>query len=100
MNDLIKFPINLDEPVITTKYVVDDGLPVLYVSHEYDPEASSEGSWQFHCGNDDYSGGVLRLVKLETILESDQTIFGICDLKVGFGAKRESVGSPWTIFEE
>ncbi len=53
--------------VLTTTYVMTHREPILFVSHDEDPE---EGPvWQFHCGNGDYSGEVLMLVRLDEVLE-------------------------------
>jgi len=82
-----------DTMVVTSSYVTVDRLPILYVSYEYDEE---EGHiWQFHCGNGDYSMERMQLVRLDTILALDASLFAIGDLPSGFCATRTSVGMAW-----
>lgn len=68
------FPVPDEEAVMTTNYVTDDRLPILYVSHDRDEDSESGGFWQFHCGNNDYAEDRLRLVRLDTILQLDPSI--------------------------
>jgi len=96
----MEFEISDDEPVITTSYIVDESLPVLYVSHDLDEETSSGGSWQFHSGNGDYSSEKLRLVKLGTIIKMDPSIKAVADLPVGYAARRTGPGHPWKYEKE
>jgi hypothetical protein len=94
------FPISSEEPVITTSYVTDDRLPILYVSHDRDDDAESGGSWQFHCGNNDYSESRLRLVGLGTILLLDPSLRQLADLPIGYGAHRVATNAPWEYRKE
>lgn len=88
------FPIADDAAVITSTYVTRDGMPILYVSREED---DGEESWQFHCGNGDYSMERMQLVRLGTVLRIDPTVHDVADLPVGHCATRAAVGAPWTI---
>ena len=56
------FPISLDTIVVTSDYVTQQGMPVLYVCREVDCD---EEIWQFHCGNGDCSMQHMQLVRLE-----------------------------------
>ena len=47
-----KFDIDLDSVVLTSTYILVDKQPILHVIYEDD---GSGISWQFHCGNGDYS---------------------------------------------
>ena len=91
----MKFAISDDEPVITSTYVVDQFLPILFVVHDFDEEAETGGAWQFHCGNGDYSVDKLRLVKLSTIIGIDASVVSVADLPIGFRARRDSATAPW-----
>jgi hypothetical protein len=87
------FDIAPDAVVVTTRYVTEQGLPVLYVTHEHDPE---EGIvWQFHAGNGDYSSAVLQLVRLDEILAIDPNLSCLWSLPVGQTAARESAANEW-----
>jgi hypothetical protein len=92
-----KFPISLDTAVVTSTYVMEERLPVLYVSHEDD---EGKSLWQFHCGNNDYSMEKMMLVGLGTILLADPSLMNVADLEKGFSATRKSPRAPWTIKRE
>ena len=51
-----------DTASITCCHIVDDGKPILYVSHDED-----DGMWQFLCGST-HETAEARLVSLEYIL--------------------------------
>ena len=92
------FDITSDTMVVTSTYVTEAKLPILYVTHEHDEK---EGTiWQFHCGNGDYNPEKLQLVRLDTILRIDPAIGDLAGLAMGFSAKRESKDSPWKIVRE
>ena len=89
------FEISDDTMVITTDYVLHQGMPVLQVTHEDDEEMGS--LWQFHCGNGDYSSEHVKLVRLDTIMRYDLTLLTISELPVGMMATRPDIDSDWTI---
>jgi len=93
-NKLKKFSISFDTAVVTSTYVMQDKLPILYVSHQDDDGRSL---WQFHCGNNDYSMEKMILVGLGTILATDSTLIELADLKKGCCATRKSPDAPWHI---
>ena len=74
---------------VTTKRVLEDGAPILMVSHDAD-----DGGWQFLCGttNDPKDG---RIVCLADIVSSDPSVCEVADLPVGWVAFRDAIGSPW-----
>lgn len=97
MNDFM-FGIPSNTAVVTSSYVVNDKLPVLYVSHEYDEE---EGDiWQFHCGNDDYDMSKMLLISLGDILTIDSSLVELANLPVNSIAKRNSIDDQWVISSE
>ena len=70
-------------------------MPILYVTHEQDDE---EGIiWQFHCGNEDYSTGVIQLVRLDEIIAIDPGVRKLAALPLGSCARRASKADEWTI---
>ena len=90
------FDVAPDSVVVTSSYVTREHMPVLYVTHEEDPE---EGVlWQFHCGNADYSPDVLRLVRLDELLALEGDLIEVAKLPLGFRALRSSKDAPW-VFE-
>jgi len=83
-----------DEPenvaTITTRQVIRDGQPILLVSHDAD-----DGSWQFLTGGA-FSTEDGMIVALHEIVEHDPSVSELADLPLGWVAKRDAVGSPWT----
>lgn len=89
--------LNKDLAVLTSTYVLNDGLPILYISNDDDDEGGS--FWQFHCGNGDYSMEKMLLVSLETILNTNREL-GEISLNIGEEATRSSEGQEWTIVKQ
>lgn len=87
-----KFDIDLDSVVLTSTYILVDKQPILHVIYEDD---GSGISWQFHCGNGDYSMDKLRLVSFRDILALNATIEKLYDLPVNHEATRKSVQDKW-----
>lgn len=75
--------------VLTSKYVIKDMQPVLFVSH------SMCGEWQFHCGNNDFAAKNIMLVPLANMLDCDSTLDDIADLPLNSSATRQYVGDEW-----
>jgi hypothetical protein len=73
---------------ITTVRVLEDGYPVLRVSHDED------GDWQILCDTtvdiDD-----ARVVCLGCAYQRDKTIGQLHDLPKGWTAIRDYIGGPW-----
>jgi len=92
------FEIPENTSVVTSSYVVDEMMPIVYVSHEYDEE---EGDvWQFHCGNGDFDMSKMLLVSLGNILSIDSSLSEVSDLPVDSVARRSYVGDKWTYSTE
>ena len=82
------FSCSISTAAFTTSRVLEDGFPVLMVSHD------EEGDWQFLCGTtNEYKD--CRLVCLGCALERDGTLAEIADLPEGWLAFRDYVGGPW-----
>ena len=95
MNAAWPFDVPPDLAVVTTSYVTQTGMPVLYVSHDLDSE---EGViWQFHCGNGDYDPGVLQLVRLDEMLRLDPSLGELARLPQGYSATRASTSASWVV---
>jgi len=92
------FDILGDVVVVTSTYVVNDRLPILYVSHEFDEV--ERVIWQFHAGNNDYDMNKMLLVSLNSILEMDASINELSSLPLNSVARRKSIGDSWTFSEE
>jgi hypothetical protein len=74
----------------TTRQIVRDGRPILYVSHDED-----DGAWQFHTGDAEVSLWDGMIVCLSEMVRSDPSLLALADLPYGWVAFRESVDSPW-----
>ncbi|MDR2173310.1 MAG: hypothetical protein LBE32_03790 [Burkholderiales bacterium] len=74
---------------ITTRQVLDDGLPILQVVH-YD----DDDSWAFTCGTTDDPGDG-RVISMRQALDLDSTLAQIADLPSGWRARRDAVGGVW-----
>lgn len=74
--------------VYTTKQVIEDGYPILLVTHDDD------GDWQFLCGTTNESEDA-RLVCLKEIVESNPSVAELADLPMGWQAQRDAPDQPW-----
>jgi hypothetical protein len=84
--------------VVTSTFVTERRMPILYVTHEHDER---EGIiWQFHCGNNDYDPSVLLLVRLDEILALDASLAQVAQVPVGFCARRSTVDDAWRFERE
>jgi hypothetical protein len=74
---------------ITTRQVLEQGAPILLVTHDAD-----DGSWQFLCGttNETADG---RVVGLGEMYARDTTLGELANLPEGWRAWRSAVGFPW-----
>lgn len=78
--------------VITTRQVMEQGWPILLVTHD-DEEPSG---WQFlngHGDTDDPSSGIP--VHVEHVIERDPSVKEVADLPPGWRAWRVSEDKPW-----
>ena len=74
---------------ITTRQVLDKGMPILVVTHY-----SDDDSWAFVCGTTDRSEDG-RVISMSTALRLDPTLRTIADLQPGWTARRDTVGGAW-----
>lgn len=74
----------------TCCHVLDEGKPILYVSHDED------GSWQFLCGGT-HKEEEARIVSLASILNIDETMSDLAELDYGEYAEAEDMTSDWNV---
>ncbi len=74
--------------VFTTSRVVDEGYPVLLVTHDQD------GDWQFLCNTTNDTDDA-RVVSLQSIVESHPSVAELADLPMGWQAVRDGPDEPW-----
>jgi len=76
---------------LTSRQVLQDGWPILLVTHDAD-----DGAWQFVNGHGDTEDTDSAMaVAVETVFEVDPTIAGLADLPLGWRAWRDSPDHPW-----
>ena len=93
MSDLWLFDQARRVAAITTRQVLDGGLPILSVVHYLDDE-----DWAFTCGTTDDSADI-RVIAMDEALALDATLAQIADLPPGWGARRSVTGSEWNRYE-
>ena len=82
---------DLDTAVITTKYVLDNGSPILFVNHYND------GFWEFLGSEENLSDDDFKVVSLEEILNIDSSIIEVSDLPYEGKAYRQDINQLWEI---
>ena len=75
----------------TTRRVIKDEYPILFVSHDND------GDWQFLCGttNDSADGCIICL---GCIYQRDKSLSLLADLPIGWQACRDTINHDWERF--
>ncbi len=76
---------------ITVRDVIENGKPILYVSHDTD-----DHSWQFLTGAD-LSFDDAMVVSMGSMVEIDSTLLDIGHMPPGFHATRSSISDDWKI---
>lgn len=87
----MQFKESLNTAVFTTRYVVEELSPILFVYHDDD------GSWQFHGGEQEILDEDMRLVALEEIIKLDKSILELANMPIGFEAVRSDDQSSWKV---
>jgi hypothetical protein len=85
------FQDDLSTAVITTKYVLNENSPILFVNHFED------GFWQFCGSENNLEDADYKIISLEEMIEIDSSILEISDLPYEGMAYREDVNSVWII---
>lgn len=94
MNDDWPFDQERDVAALTTRQVLEDDLPVLYVVHY-----SDDHSWAFTCGTSDDTDD-LRIVCMSHIVDQDPALKFVADLEPGWVAVRDEVGEAWQRYQD
>jgi len=79
--------------VITTKTIIKRQKPIVLVFHDKD-----DGMWEFLDG-EDVNEENATIVSLSEILEIDNSLNGLAELPIGFGAFRDGEDKDWNWFE-
>ncbi|BES62221.1 hypothetical protein [Dysgonomonas capnocytophagoides] len=82
---------DLNVAVFTTKYVLEQQSPIIYVFHYED-----DGAWQFS-GDEDCDENDYRIVSFEEIISLDASILEVVNIPLGYYAKRKDKESHWDI---
>ncbi len=82
-----------DTLVFTTKEIINQGAPILLVTHDED-----DGSWQFLSGQD-ISEKDAMIVGLIEILNHDASLKSVLNLPMGYFATRGRISEEW-IFQK
>ncbi|MEM6425590.1 MAG: hypothetical protein AAGF66_18945 [Cyanobacteria bacterium P01_H01_bin.119] len=80
--------------VFSTRSVVSNEKPILYVSHDLD-----DGAWQFHSGKS-ATEDEPKIISLERIVIIDPSVKTLADLPLGWVATRRDKRSAWQRFEK
>lgn len=89
-----KFSEPEDTACMVCRHVLDDGAPVLYVTHDAD-----DGMWQFLCGAEDHTSEDARMVSLGQVVGIDPSVDELHDMPTGMGAERAAAGERWAPFK-
>lgn len=86
-----KFSDNLNTAVFTSKYVLGNNSPILYIYHYED-----DGAWAF-LGIETLNEEDYRIISLDEAINIDPSILEIASMPLGYYAKRESRAGKWII---
>lgn len=78
---------------LTTRQVLEQGLPILRVVHY-----SEDEDWAFTCDTTNATEDI-RIISMQEALSIDQTISEVANLPPGWGAARTVVGGKWVKYE-
>lgn len=75
--------------VYTTRDIIEEGKPILLVTHDQD-----DGAWQFHTEKT-VAAFDAKIAALDEIVYCDSSVADVADLPLGWSAIRDSITSPW-----
>lgn len=84
------FPDGPETAVFTSKYVIEDGEVITYVSHDAD-----DGAWQFHVSGKSLDEAAGRIVGLGQVMKLDPSVAKLALLPLGWCAWRENAAAAW-----
>ena len=79
-----------DAAAITTRQVINEGSPILRVTHY-----SDDHSWAFVCGTTDNADDG-RVISMAEAVGLDPSLLEIADLPPGWSAWRAKFGGDWS----
>ena len=79
--------------VISLKQIVEEGQPILHVTHDED-----DHGWQF-LTFDDVNEGDGKVVLFKNIVKLDDSLIELADIPPGWHAYRRSINDEWIIEE-
>jgi hypothetical protein len=85
-----EFKDSLKIVVFTSKYVINQNSPIVYVAHHED------GTWEFW-GEQIIDESEIMLVTLEQIIQKDISVLELADLPIEFSAQRKTKDSDWIL---
>lgn len=88
------FKENNNIAVFTTRFVLENKSPILFVFH------FSDGVWQFSGSEKHLSDDDFKVVSLKEIIEIDNSLLEIAHMPLGSEATRLNVSTPWRINTE
>ena len=81
--------INLNQAIFTTKFVLDDNSPIVYVSHDED------GDWQFFGEEEEVDAADARVISLGAMIEIEPSVKDILWIPEGTQAWRDLESKEW-----
>ena len=79
------------EATITCCHILENGEPILYVSHDED-----DGMWQFLCGKA-HETDEAKLVSLKSVFDLDNSVGILKDMPCGYYAERKAQDDEWSV---
>lgn len=76
----------------TCRHVIQDGMPILSVTHDHD------GTWQFLCGQP-HTGADANIISLKQATEIDPSVNELYELPIGVGADRAAKDAEWILYK-
>jgi hypothetical protein len=86
------FAESLNTAVFTTKFILENKSPILFVYHY-----EEDGAWQFSGSENTVSDDDYRVISLDEVIQLDNTVLELADLPLGGEAYRLDIKSPWII---
>lgn len=86
------FAESLNTAVFTTKFILENKSPILFVYHY-----EEDGAWQFSGSENAVTDDDYRVISLEEVIQLDNTVLELADLPLGGEAYRLDIKSPWII---
>ena len=72
-------------------HIIDNGKPILYVSHDED-----DGTWKFLCGST-HDIDEARMISLKEAFDLDNSVGVLKDMPCGYYAERNTQNDNWIV---